>query len=639
MSFLLFKIGRMSLFLKRYIIVLTILLMNVVFAKCPIHTDQPGNWTNLSGQDCVLAQKIIYWKSLEDRADVTFEEITDFFQKNPTWPNQVALKRKAENAIKDTTSPQKMRVWFLKNPPVTAKGAIAFVTHVIKLGQTHESKIISQFFPKITFSKKELKTFMKRAHPYIKNTDLINRFDMLMKNDQVDAAEMMIPYLPKGYVDLARDRVHLAEGQHIKRRNTTMPGYLWQYAVYLLKTKKDQELVTFLNERATSKAETMDPALWWNTIRRILLRRFLEEEQYTNAYQVALHAKPTMGAEFAEAKWLKGWIRLRFLNQAKEAFQDFKEMYERTDTALHFSKAAYFAARAAGAIKNKALERDWLEKASKHRASFYGQLAHGMLGKSFKPKDMVASDADKKAFEKLELVKVIRLLKKVGNIEISELFFWKLAMNVTRPDEHELLIKLAANVAGPYTAVQVTKIGAKHMMPDIQEAYPQIASDDMPPLSPHESVNIHAIIHAIIRQESRFNARVTSPKGAKGLMQILDGTAKLVAKASGNKAGNLYDPKTNIALGEGYLRQLLQRYNGSLILTLAGYNAGPARADKWAQKFGSPGDKGGFDAVEWIAMIPFKETRHYVERVLENYWRYVVAFDGIPIENWHKVLF
>lgn len=639
MFFVLHKIGLNPLFLKSYIALITMIMMSVAFARCPIHTDQPGNWTNLSGQDCILAQKIIYWKSLEDRTDVRFEEITDFFQKNPNWPNQVALKRKAENAITGTTSPKKMRVWFLKNPPVTAKGSIAFVTHVIKLGQTHESKIISQFFPKITFSKKELKTFMERAHPYIKNTDLINRFDALMKEDQVDAAEMMLPYLPKGYVDLAKDRIKLAQGQSVKRRNTNMPGYLWQYALYLLKTKKDNELVNFLNERTTSKAETMDPALWWTTIRRVLLRRFLEDQNYTKAYQMALHAKTTTGAEFAESKWLKGWIRLRFLKQAKEALEDFKDLYERTDTALHFSKAAYFAARAASSLKNKTLEREWLEKASHHRASFYGQLAHDMLGKSFKPKDMVVSESERKAFEKLELVRVIRLLKKIGNVEMSELFFWKLGINITRPDEHELLIKLAANVAGPYAAVQVTKIGAKHMMPDIEEAYPQIASNAMPPLSPHESVNIHALIHAIIRQESRFNARVTSPKGAKGLMQILDGTAKLVAKASGGKAGNLYDPKTNIALGESYLRQLLQRYNGSLILTLAGYNAGPARADKWAQSFGSPGDKNGFDAVEWMAMIPFKETRHYVERVLENYWRYVVAFDGVPIDNWHRVLF
>ena len=633
------KIGLNPLILKRYIVTLCIIFMNVSFARCPINTDQPGHWENLSGADCALAQKILYWKSLEDRTDVTFEEITDFFLKNPSWPNQVALKRKAENAITATTSPQKMRVWFLKNPPVTAKGAIAFVNHVIKLGQTHESKLISQFFPKITFSKKELKTFMERAHPYIKNTDLINRFDACMKNDQVDAADMMLSYLPKGYVDIARDRIKLAKGQYTQRRQTTMPGYLWQYALYLLKANKDEELLNFLTERATSKSETMDPALWWTSIRRILLRRFLEDQHYTKAYQIALHAKVTNGAEVAEAKWLKGWIRLRFLKQSKEAFNDFKEMYERSDTALHFSKAAYFAARAASAIKSKALERDWLEKASKHRASFYGQIAHDMLGKSFKPKDMVVSEAERKAFEKLELVRVIRLLKKVGNIELSELFFWKIAMNIIRPDEHELLIKLAADVAGPYAAVQVTKIGAKHMMPDIEESYPQIASDDMPPLSPHESVNIHALIHAIIRQESRFNTRVTSPKGAKGLMQILDGTAKLVAKASGGKAGNLYDPKTNIALGEGYLKQLLQRYNGSLILTLSAYNAGPGRADKWAQKFGSPGDKSGFEAVEWISMIPFKETRHYVERVLENYWRYVVAFDGVPIENWHKVLF
>ncbi len=603
---------------------------------CDIETSVPGNWSLLkTKKDCDLAKKILLWKSLEDD-DASFEEITDFYHDNPAWPNQIALKRKAEQVIDDDTPKEKILKWFHKNPPVTASGAIAFakIAHSSK-----DTKIIEEIFPKIGFSKKELESFIKAAHGLLKNKDYINRFDHMMKSEQVEDAEMILPYLPKGYLSVAKDRLALAKGHFQKRKNVNLPGYLWQYAISLLKAEKNDELFKMLKEKKVLAVETLDPELWWTSIRRVLVRRLLEKKRFKEAYEVSSNSKMSKGIEFAEAKWLEGWINLRFLKRPKEALSSFQLLYDRAETALNLSKAAYWAARASEVQKNEKHKREWLEKASKHRASFYGQLANDMLQKPFPPEDLVVSKAENKAFEEMEIVRVIRLLHKVCNIELSELFFWKLAISVSKPDEHELLIKLASEVAGPYAAVQVTKIGAKHVMPIINESYPQVEKAHMPSLSSAYNVNIHALIHAIIRQESLFKLQATSHRGAKGLMQILDGTAKLIAKQSGIQYSNVYDPKSNIALGEAHIKGLLKRYEGSLILTLAAYNAGPSPVDRWVKQFGYPGEPDGFEAVEWIAMIPYRETRHYVERVLENYWRYSVSFDGIPIKAWHKSLF
>lgn len=627
----------MTLNLKGSLLILGtfFLLCGSAVAKCHISTSVPGKWERIQDKDeCRLAKKILKWKNLDDNPDTSFEEIVEFFEKNPDWPNQVALKRKAEGNIDNDTDKDLMREWFRKNPPATHKGALAFV----KVAEKQDKKSVEKIFEKVTLDQRDLKAFLRYAKEFIGTDDLFRRFNHLMYEDRVDEAQVLVPMLSKNKRMLASDRIALSKGQHRKRMATNDPGYLWQYGRYLLKGEKNDDLKNFLGDTAVKKAEQRNPEKWWD-IRKILVRRYIEKKRYKDAYTVTQAAQTTEGIAFAESKWLEGWINLRFLNNSKKAYADFQDLYDKVETAISLSKAAYWAGRAAEAHKDSKKRDEWLKKAAKHRGTFYGQLAISMTEEDFLPEDYVVSKSEKREFEENELVRVIKLLKKVGNIDLSELFFWKLAIKVDKPDEHELLISLAAEVAGPHAAVQVTKIGAKHVMPVMEEAYPKLDHMLMPPLFDNYNINMQALIHAIIRKESRFKSKAQSPKGAKGLMQLLDGTARQVSRSDQIKYGSLFDPKANIALGEGYLKGLLKRYNGSLILAIAAYNAGPHRVDKWIKEYGYPGKSGKIEAVEWIQLIPFWETRDYVERVLENYWRYTISFLGVPIKNWHKKLF
>src|SRR5262249_49526622 len=97
-------------------------------------------------------------------------------------------------------------------------------------------------------------------------------------------------------------------------------------------------------------------------------------------------------------------------------------------------------------------------------------------------------------------------------------------------------------------------------------------------------------------------------------------TAKQVAQSAGLSFSNdrlLTDPKFNVTLGQSYLDGLLSTFNGSYILAVASYNAGPARVQQWIDTYGDP-RRQGVDPVDWVESIPFGETRNYVERVLEN---------------------
>lgn len=140
-----------------------------------------------------------------------------------------------------------------------------------------------------------------------------------------------------------------------------------------------------------------------------------------------------------------------------------------------------------------------------------------------------------------------------------------------------------------------------------------------------------ALAYAIARQESEFNAGARSGAGALGLLQLLPGTARAMA----GKAGLPYSPARltgdagyNATLGAAYLDEQLARFDGSYVLTFAGYNAGPSRARQWMERYGDPRGKPVDAVVDWIERIPYTETRAYVQRVMENYQVYRMQLGG-----------
>ena len=161
-----------------------------------------------------------------------------------------------------------------------------------------------------------------------------------------------------------------------------------------------------------------------------------------------------------------------------------------------------------------------------------------------------------------------------------------------------------------------------------RDGVPLIASGyPVPPLPPSADKEKpeRALVLGLIRQESGFHHDAVSSAGARGLMQLMPATAIKIAHAiklafkrkQTLDAALTHDPNLNLKLGTAYLVDLLDQFNGSYILAVAAYNAGPARVEKWMHQFGDPRTP-GVDAVDWIESIPFAETRNYVERVLEG---------------------
>ncbi len=136
------------------------------------------------------------------------------------------------------------------------------------------------------------------------------------------------------------------------------------------------------------------------------------------------------------------------------------------------------------------------------------------------------------------------------------------------------------------------------------------------------------VVYAIARQESRFNQQAVSGAGARGLMQLMPGTAKETAKGLGiaySRSRLTSDPGYNATLGATYLGKMMDRFDGSYVMAFAAYNAGASRVDDWIERFGDPRGP-DVDVVNWIESIPFTETRNYVQRIMENLQVYRARF-------------
>ena len=365
------------------------------------------------------------------------------------------------------------------------------------------------------------------------------------------------------------------------------------------------------------------------------VRDAIEAKQYTKALGMLKNHGQQSGVGFAQAEWLTGWVLLEKKNSPSRAYKHFEGLYNGVSYAISRARAAYWAGRAAEALGNHSLATSWYQKAAGFPTTFYGQLAYvkSYPGEALQlPAVSHPSNSEIKQFATgNSLMDVIKLCFKYKQPATLNLFIKHAVLNA----KSERVMHLAAAYLGKYqhisSGIKAAKRAAQRNVYLGDIAFPRRR------LNPDSRVE-PALVHSIIRQESEFNPIIRSHAGAVGLMQLLPSTAKLVAKRLGvtYRPNRITDPEYNIKLGTSYLGQMLDRYNGSYILAVAAYNAGPGNVDKWVKRFGRPSGKSFKSAVNWVEGIPFSETRNYVQRVMENlqvYRQHLGSRDGLQIER------
>ena len=186
------------------------------------------------------------------------------------------------------------------------------------------------------------------------------------------------------------------------------------------------------------------------------------------------------------------------------------------------------------------------------------------------------------------------------------------------------LADLGLELGAPHYAIRVAKQAARKGTLLYPAYYPVTELADY-------AIRVEpALAMAVARQETELNPRAISRAGARGLMQLMPGTARKVARRLGEPYSRrrlIEDWRYNARLGQAYLAEQIVRFGGSYVLAVAAYNAGPERVEQWLAENGDP-RLPGVDVIDWIEMIPFGETRNYVQRVIEALYVYRARLAG-----------
>lgn len=354
--------------------------------------------------------------------------------------------------------------------------------------------------------------------------------------------------------------------------------------------------------------------------RRALARQLLALGEVKRAYRAADGYREGPEGRLVEAHFHAGWIALAFLKDAKAAAPHFEEMTKHSTLPDSVTQANYWLGRARQALGDETGAKAAFSKAAAFGTIYYGQLARSALGEtSTELRDMPAWKQAEAGFESRELVRAVRALADNGHKELAVPLLRSFADGFTDGADLLLAARLAQALEAHHLAIAIADTAEKRGVPLDLFNFPK---DGLP--STKLASMDHAAIYAITRQESRFQVDAISSAGARGLMQLMPATAKETAGKLGVKysASRLTsDAEYNALLGSTYLKAQLERFDGSLLLAAAAYNAGAGNARKWVKTFGDPRSD-AIDPVVWVELIPVQETRTYVKRVLGNYLVY-----------------
>jgi soluble lytic murein transglycosylase len=212
-------------------------------------------------------------------------------------------------------------------------------------------------------------------------------------------------------------------------------------------------------------------------------------------------------------------------------------------------------------------------------------------------------------------------LESAGHQSRANSLYRAMAEELTSPGELAILANMAESRGDHTLSLRVGKWAHWRGLDVAALAYPLGAI----PTSANISASGKALAYSIARQESEFNKAAVSPADARGLLQLLPGTARGVAGRYGlsySPARLVEDAGYNATLGAHYLGEQIRDFGGSYVMTFIAYNAGPRRVPQWIERYGDPRGKSIEEIVDWIERIPFPETRNYVQRVMENYQVY-----------------
>ena len=623
-------------------------------AKKSIQAMEKSQWTTALKNSKNAKDKSIYnfiqWRHLLTTGNqATFYDYMTFIQNNKDYPRISRIKYLAEQKLStDKISPKKIINWFGVDEPLSGYGMLVLGESFIQTGDNEKGiALIKRGWITAELSRASMKSLSKKYRKYLDSKDYINRADYLAWENKYWDLKRMLPYLPKDYQLLYTARqILMSKSYGVDQAIKNVPqkfkndaGLNHDRLKWRRKRGRIDSSLEILSSIKNNKDYLVRPDKWW-VERAIMSRALIYKNKYETAYKVASQHSLDKGSEFAEAEWLSGWIALSFLNDPILAVDHFNNFYQNVSYPISLARGAYWLGRSYEKIGDKRQSEDWYREATKYLTTYYGQLAFLKINPSqnFELEEQAnVKDEYRKYFYNKELVKITHLLNELNKDKYTKNILRHLANDNIASGSEILAAELATNISRYDFAIQVSKLASYEKRFHNTFNYPIIS---VPQYVNGRKIPETAFILSLIRQESEFDMRANSHVGAQGLMQIMPYTAKLVAKQAKlpySKSRLTSDPEYNINLGSHYIAGLILQYDGAYPFATAAYNAGPKRVKHW-KKINKDPQKKQIDFVDWVELIPFKETRNYVQRVMENYnvYRYILEKKPIKMKDFFK---
>jgi soluble lytic murein transglycosylase len=572
-----------------------------------------------------LPMKIVRWLDYaRTNATDRFSDIATFIEQNPDWPSQKVLRRRAEEALA-TESDDVAASWLKRFPPVSAIGKARLAAIQMARGDAASGlAALRDAWINGDFTVTDEHDFLTRYGANIRPEDNAKRLDRLLWDRQQDAARRMLAMVSTDTRAEAIARLALYDraanaGALIAQVPLSLrgdPGLVFDIIHWERHNDQNDAAAQLLLAHPDNPIR---PASWASE-REIVARRLLAAGNADLAYRVIQQNTSSDSGAYSDAEFLSGYIALRFLKNPTLALDHFSRVLARATTPWGKSRAAYWSGRAAEADTKPQLAGKWYAAGAENMVTFYGQLAAHQLGNDAPPHPLPEphpSDAQLAAFEVRPLIQAARLFAAASDREHLKVFLLQEADLAKQPIDFAMVAADAERLGRVDVAIAVARRSIDAGMPLMIHGYPVTA------LPAGGNVE-HALLLAIVRTESAFDQEAVSGAGARGLMQLMPGTAALIARQQQlpYAADRLTsDGVYNLTLGRAYIEKLLDDFGGSYVLAIAAYNAGPGRVRQWLQDYGDPRGR-QIEMVDWIEAIPFTETRAYVQRVLESVQMY-----------------
>lgn len=585
-----------------------------------------------------IAGAVSEWRMLSQSDSYSFSSYANFLINHPGFPDALTMRKNAEKMLRPgMESNDQVISFFRRYPPVSPTAKLRFAEALSARGYRDEARSAarSAWIGGALTPEDEARILSGFADS-IGPSDHDIRMDRLLWDRATTAAARQLPYTSSArravfdarlaMLTKAPDAASKSALVFDGARNDA--GFLadrnwWQRNTSQLAASRE-----LLAAPRTLSAPPLDPGKWLDVL-EVTAKAANNDGQYSYVFNIARQLGDTYPTgtvvsdrpfaerdTYTDLAWMGGQAAISKLGRPRDAVALFNLYANAAKSAQTRAKGLYWAGRAAEASGQSALANSYYENAGQYFDQFHGQLALERLGRPIAPplsrRTVEVSSAQREAFENSSLVRAVRYLGMQGQWFEQTKFVRAIAENANTDLDSVLATELAQKINRPDLAVMIGRNARSAGLGDyLRSAFPQVAV-------PIEISGSWTMIHAIARQESQFDRQIISRAGARGLMQLMPGTARETANAAGVSydIASLFDPTYNVRLGSTYFGQMMDRYAGSYVLAVAAYNAGPGNVDRWLRTVGDP--RSGMDVLSWIDNIPLSETRNYVQRVLEN---------------------